>query len=372
FGVPQVQSSIDGYFQPDILVDSILIRTFDGNDRITISGDLAAPAIIDGGAGDDRIDFFVEGDPAAAALRRITVEDSEGDETYTFNASRVRIELQDEAGTDTLDFSALPSSIDLNLSRDSGALQTLGSSQIQLGLTGTFEHVIGTRRNDVILGNEADNSLAGGAGRDRLFGAGGDDTLQGGNGRDLLFGGPGDDLLDGGRGQDILFGGRGDDSLAGGSGNDRLFGGPGDDLLDGGRGDDLLFGGRGNDRLRGGRGDDYLDGGRGFDVALYPGPSSDYDIRHAWWLGTTIVRDRIGDEGTDRLRRIEEIAHDTPAAETLLFNDDGSLTPLQASSSSGPAAPIILADRKDQSGAVLDDDTGWVLYGVDRHALRAP
>ncbi|MCP4965873.1 MAG: hypothetical protein GY926_11610, partial [bacterium] len=47
FGVPQVQSSIDGYFQPDILVDSILIRTFDGNDRITISGDLAAPAIID-------------------------------------------------------------------------------------------------------------------------------------------------------------------------------------------------------------------------------------------------------------------------------------------------------------------------------------
>ncbi|MCP4968247.1 MAG: hypothetical protein GY926_23810, partial [bacterium] len=29
FGVPQVQSSIDGYFQPDILVDSILIRTFD-------------------------------------------------------------------------------------------------------------------------------------------------------------------------------------------------------------------------------------------------------------------------------------------------------------------------------------------------------
>ncbi|MCP3974129.1 MAG: hypothetical protein GY720_06525, partial [bacterium] len=44
FGVPQVQSSIDGYFQPDILVDSILIRTFDGNDRITISGDLAAPA----------------------------------------------------------------------------------------------------------------------------------------------------------------------------------------------------------------------------------------------------------------------------------------------------------------------------------------
>ncbi|MCP4374739.1 MAG: hypothetical protein GY794_00960, partial [bacterium] len=170
FGVPQVQSSIDGYFQPDILVDGILIQTFSGDDQVTISGDITSPTLIDGGdgvdtfesdrllvigpdgtvrvdgtdiiasnfehfstvgtiegsdeadnitifndrvvvngtefllgdeeditirsgAGDDEIKFFLDGASSSTSLHRITVEDSEGDDTYRFDASRVQIEI---------------------------------------------------------------------------------------------------------------------------------------------------------------------------------------------------------------------------------------------------------------------------------------
>lgn len=58
--------------------------------------------------------------------------------------------------------------------------------------------VIGSSGSDVIRGNEEGNSLAGGAGRDRIFGLAG---------KDVLTGGQGDDALDGGDGFDICFGG---------------------------------------------------------------------------------------------------------------------------------------------------------------------
>jgi Ca2+-binding RTX toxin-like protein len=62
-----------------------------------------------------------------------------------------------------------------------------------------------------MVGNAADNTLAGG---------GGADSLDGGDGNDLLDGGAGGDSLSGGDGNDTLFGGAGGDTLRGGDGND--------------------------------------------------------------------------------------------------------------------------------------------------------
>jgi serralysin len=93
------------------------------------------------------------------------------------------------------------------------------------------------------LGNELDNEdemLMGTRGNDMLMGNAGDDTLMGLGGRDTLMGGWGTDQLMGGGGRDRLAGDEGNDQLIGGGGRDRLVGGAGNDLLTGGGARDLF------------------------------------------------------------------------------------------------------------------------------------
>ena len=53
-------------------------------------------------------------------------------------------------------------------------------------------------------GNDADNTITGGAGANNLLGLGGNDSIVGGAGNDTLDGGTGHDTLDGGLGNDIF------------------------------------------------------------------------------------------------------------------------------------------------------------------------
>ncbi|MYD77993.1 MAG: calcium-binding protein, partial [Gammaproteobacteria bacterium] len=78
-------------------------------------------------------------------------------------------------------------------------------------------------------------------------------------------------LLDGGWGDDVLLGNEGNDTLRGRYGDDRLEGGSGHDTLIGGAGDDVLDGGLGNDWLAGGIGDDVLRGSGGSDKFVFSG-----------------------------------------------------------------------------------------------------
>ncbi|MBX9605385.1 MAG: FG-GAP-like repeat-containing protein [Gammaproteobacteria bacterium] len=182
--------------------------------------------------------------------------------------------------------------------------------------------IVGTRRNDRLVGTRLDDTLQGFEGNDSLTGGEGDDLLRGDAGNDSLVGGAGDDRLAGGTGADLLDGGAGDDQLDGGDGRDDLRGGTGDDrylpddpreiavgrldpgidevrvsfsytlgphqerlvLLGGaalngtgnGRDNHLLgntaanrlLGGAGDDRLDAGAGHDHLDGGAGADRLL--------------------------------------------------------------------------------------------------------
>ncbi|PKO24725.1 MAG: hypothetical protein CVU35_07845, partial [Betaproteobacteria bacterium HGW-Betaproteobacteria-8] len=67
--------------------------------------------------------------------------------------------------------------------------------------------------DNVLVGNEMDDTISGYAGNDVLFGLAGNDTLSGGNDSDTLYGGAGNDTLSGGKGSDFLYGGAGDDTL---------------------------------------------------------------------------------------------------------------------------------------------------------------
>lgn len=86
--------------------------------------------------------------------------------------------------------------------------------------------------NDLlILGDELDNLLEGGAGHDEIEGGAGNDVIKGGAGNGILRGDAGNDDLDGQSGTEKLFGGDGNDILRAGDGYDRLSGGSGNDTF---------------------------------------------------------------------------------------------------------------------------------------------
>jgi hypothetical protein len=123
-----------------------------------------------------------------------------------------------------------------------------------------IENIVSSGGNDILIGNEANNTIEAGEGDDTVFGLDQNDILFGQGGDDVLFGGSGIDAIWGGDDDDTLEGGEGNDYLWGESGNDELFGGLGDDEMHGGLDQDTLHGESGNDHLRGGAGNDVLNG----------------------------------------------------------------------------------------------------------------
>ena len=141
----------------------------------------------------------------------------------------------------------------------------------------------GTKKDDMLRGGLAADTIDGGDGKDSIFGYSANDLLMGNKDKDLIFGGEGNDTISGGDDDDELFGEDGDDKLMGDEGKDNLVGGAGNDeltgdddrdILVGGDGDDTLIGGEDKDELRGGNNNDILDGGEGKDT-LFGGAGSD-------------------------------------------------------------------------------------------------
>jgi Ca2+-binding RTX toxin-like protein len=90
-----------------------------------------------------------------------------------------------------------------------------------------IENLIGSRHDDVLVGDREANDIEGLDGSDQLIGGGGDDLLVGGAGQDAPTGdviGPGGEVPPS-DGDDTLIGGRGNDTLIGGTGADHLTGG---------------------------------------------------------------------------------------------------------------------------------------------------
>ncbi|RDJ27004.1 calcium-binding protein [Bosea caraganae] len=157
-----------------------------------------------------------------------------------------------------------------------------------------IEHVIGTQRDDMLLGNAAGNMLLGGLGNDVIHGRAGDDLLIGGIGSDHLDGGDGNDtavysdsaagvVIDLANGTASGGEANGDvlvsiENLIGSAHADALLGSNGANRLSGGRGDDVLHGRGGDDLLEGGAGADVIDGGDGQDTVSYANSDAGVDI----------------------------------------------------------------------------------------------
>jgi len=123
---------------------------------------------------------------------------------------------------------------------------------------GDNEVLEGTKKWDVLSGNDAANTIWGRQGNDTLLGLGGNDLIEGHDGDDTVYGGNDADTVNGNSGNDTLEGNSGPDTVNGGSGNDLLHGNAGDDTLSGQDGADTVWGDESVDSLFGNAGSDKL------------------------------------------------------------------------------------------------------------------
>lgn len=127
-----------------------------------------------------------------------------GDDVYGFNSNtgidyytatdsndKLIFSVWDSGGNDTFDFSGFYQDqlIDLRAGNfsDVGGLQ----KNVSIAQNVTIENAIGGFGNDIIHGNDADNTLIGGEGDDIIYGHSGNNTIYGGRGQDTLHGGTG-------------------------------------------------------------------------------------------------------------------------------------------------------------------------------------
>jgi hypothetical protein len=204
----------------------------DGDDLLSVSGDLRVETSIAGEEGEDVVEAGPEPD---------AIDGGPGGDR-----------LLGGGGIDELSYATRTAPVTVDLGRETG-----GEAGEEDGIGG-FEVLVGGSGNDVLRGAGVDETLDGGAGNDVLRGRGGADALFGGTGADRLAGDARDDRLYGDPAQgddyytpiirllpDRLDGGRGDDMLSDTGGRNTYLGGPGADQLEGGAGPDVMDAGVG-------------------------------------------------------------------------------------------------------------------------------
>ncbi|WP_420471014.1 hypothetical protein [Brevundimonas sp. FT23042] len=285
---PQTQSLLDGGAGNDIIdfstsgltVDWVTARGGDGNDVISVRG--AFNALVDGGAGDDIIVLEEAG-------REAKFTGGDGRDTFRLvqtnpdmPATRPGLITDFTAGEggDQIDvwpyFQALFPDVPVGSNLfDMGLLRIVGRGtgwvdiEAKSGPGGYFDLVVSLANvmiNDLTLANFTGMS----SGELGPYNAAGDDR------DDVIRGNSFTNYLEGNGGSDILYGEGGNDFLYGGGSADTLYGGDGDDYLDVGAsrdqaGDvigagDYAYGGAGNDRMLGGQGGAHFFGGAGDDT----------------------------------------------------------------------------------------------------------
>lgn len=236
-GFNQLTITVNGNTWKETLAtgQSVLINALQGDDKITISGNVNVQ--VNGGAGND------------------TIISGNGNDTLNGEAGNDFIDggngadiINGGADTDTVDYSTRNVGVNATLEGfandgQSGEGDNIGSD---------IEIINGGWGNDYITGNLSDAVAR------VLNGNAGNDTVIGGLGADQINGGTGNDLINGYGGNDIIHGGAGDDTDGGGSGDDVIFADSGNDVLYGDANNDRLYGGTGVNMLHGGDGDDTL------------------------------------------------------------------------------------------------------------------
>jgi len=215
-------------------VSGIAMDGFGGNDLLKLHKNLAIPATLQGGEGDDKLIGGAGDDRLWDDFGNDHMTGGAGNDTL--NGGRGADTMIGGAGKDTADYSQ--HNVNLVIGLDAFADDGEAGENDLCYLD--IERVLGGRGNDRIGGSASNNELYGNDGNDTISGGGGADALFGAAGNDKMHGGDGDDYLEGGAGHDTLYGGAGGDTLMGLAGNDRL-------LSDGDGENDTVNGGIGTD-----------------------------------------------------------------------------------------------------------------------------
>ncbi|MFQ8432631.1 calcium-binding protein [Amaricoccus sp. W119] len=299
--------TVDGYFG---VSGPTTVEGGDGDDDISIFADGGGPdlpgaynhAIVNGGAGNDRIETYLDAYSIDAGATLNELDGGDGDDVIravaeagsTFGESQN--DVRGGAGDDDIEVTAiirayLDGKGQNEVRGDEGDDRIVAAVEVGREPGDGFDALIGENRlsggdgEDTLsaridlMGDRAQgtNELIGGAGGDRLTARltlspeGEGDEHTGIIGVNLLQGGDGDDELTAiiradGVAEDAAL----HSELAGGEGADRLSvqGGDGN-ILEGNQDDDTLLGGSGDDRLVGGVGDDLLRGRGGDDTFVF-------------------------------------------------------------------------------------------------------
>jgi Ca2+-binding RTX toxin-like protein len=304
-----------------------------------------------------------------------TINLNTGDNVYGFGAPEgiylltasglqhdIGFVIHDTGGNDTINFSGSTAGTILDLR--AGQFSSVNGHNNNVSIfaghnaVGTeyyIENGIGSRYNDILIGNDGANVLDGRAGADRMAGNGGDDTYfvdslddivreeaNGGNDTVILMSrdlnirkianvenivyadestpqqgdGVGDPapIIGDNTMTSIIFGDGGNNTLDGGAGDDTIFGQGGDDFIIGGRDSlasrdinntidvadlaDQTESDDGNDTLYGGRGNDTILGGQGNDIL----DGGDGDDTLSGQAGIDIFRGGAGSDTVDYSR----------------------------------------------------------------------
>lgn len=364
-----------------------MISGFSGND--TLYGAGGNDTLI-GGSGNDRLEGQDGNDVLSGGDGSDTLIGGNGDDSLDGGLGEDWYKFYDNWGHDTItgdaggfdhiDFYNVTTDLVVDLRITNGVKVTSGSNT--LSWDGDWiEQVTGGWGNDLIYGNDLNNTLEGYGGRDTIFGGGGSDRIVSGVGDDLMDGGLGDDryifsdlsghdiitgdaggtdiveiissnnfiinlnsgdgpeITDGtatvnwdgdiieyataGSGNDLLLGNAANNKLSGRDGMDTLYGGAGNDSLYGGLHNDQLNGDEGNDILYGESGDDLLNGDEGAD-SLYGGEG--HDTLNGG-TGNDLLNGGDGDDVYQFAKGDgQDIISDSAGTDTIRFGSDVNLS----------------------------------------------
>ncbi|WP_068114856.1 M10 family metallopeptidase [Tropicimonas marinistellae] len=241
----------------DVLGNALANRLSGNAGKNVLAGGDGADTLL-GKAGDDRLDGGAGGDE---------MRGGGGRDIYVIDDAADRAIEKAGGGRDTV-LSAITFSL-LSHGGDLEVLKLTGSADIDGA---------GNALANRIVGNDGNNFLDGGAGKDILVGKAGNDSYRvdhaadrvveiADNGTDTVLSTVSFTLFDNGRNVEILkLRGNADIDGVGNRSDNRIAGNNGDNLLDGHLGDDVLRGGRGDDTFRDKKGADLMRGWKGDDT----------------------------------------------------------------------------------------------------------